>query len=59
MKFEVGDKVRMKKPHPCGNDVFEIVRIGMDFRLRCTMCDRQLWLSRHKFEKSVKKSLSC
>ena len=38
--FEVGDTVRLKKKHPCGSFDWEILRVGADFRLRCTGCGR-------------------
>ena len=37
-KFEVGDVIRMKKPHPCGSSEWEILRVGADFRLKCQGC---------------------
>jgi hypothetical protein len=52
--YSVGDVVRMKKQHPCGNNEWEILRVGMDFRIRCLKCGRQVMLPRVKFEKSVK-----
>ena len=54
MRFSLGDVVRMKKQHPCGNDEWEIMRVGMDFRIRCLKCGRMVMLPRPKFEKSVK-----
>lgn len=36
MDVRVGDKLQMKKPHPCGTNVFEVLRIGADFKIRCT-----------------------
>jgi hypothetical protein len=51
----VGDIVKMKKTHPCGSDQWEVTRTGMDFRIKCLGCDRQIMLPRPKFEKSVKK----
>ena len=38
-KFEVGDVIRMKKPHPCGSSEWEILRVGADFRLKCQDAD--------------------
>ena len=35
MDLNVGEIIRLKKPHPCGNSEWEILRTGMDFRLRC------------------------
>lgn len=54
MKFSIGDVVRMKKQHPCGNFEWEILRVGMDFRIRCLKCGRMVMLSRPRFEKGVK-----
>ncbi len=54
-KYCIGDVVKMKKTHPCGNDEWEVTRVGMDFRIKCLKCGRQVMLPRPKFEKSVKK----
>jgi len=55
--YRVHDIVRLRKKHPCGEDRWEILRVGMDFRLRCLGCDRLIMLPRKKFEKAVKKVL--
>jgi len=55
LKLQVGDFVETKKSHPCGNNEFEIKRIGMDFRIKCTKCEKQIWISRVNLEKRVKK----
>ena len=36
--YEVGDIVKLKKPHPCGSQEWEILRVGADFRLKCEGC---------------------
>ncbi|KUK31430.1 MAG: Uncharacterized protein XD63_1321 [Thermoanaerobacterales bacterium 50_218] len=54
MQFNLGDVVRLKKPHPCGGYEWEILRVGIDFRIRCLKCGRQVMLPRTKFEKRVK-----
>lgn len=54
MSYNVGDVVQMKKQHPCGNNEWEIMRVGMDFRIRCLKCGRMVMLPRVKFERSVK-----
>lgn len=54
-QYNVGDIVKMRKKHPCGNDEWEIMRTGMDFRIKCSKCARQVWLDRPSFEKAVKK----
>lgn len=38
MVYEVGDIVKLKKPHPCGSQEWEILRVGADFRLKCMGC---------------------
>lgn len=55
MNFLVGDIIKMKKPHPCGNYEWEILRTGIDFRIRCCKCQHLVMLSRIKFEKGIKK----
>ncbi|MBQ8120060.1 MAG: DUF951 domain-containing protein [Ruminococcus sp.] len=50
-----GDILLMKKPHPCGNDKMFVLRSGMDFKLRCTKCQREFMIPRSKAEKNVKK----
>ena len=40
MEFQIGDIVKLKKAHPCGINEWEILRVGMDFRLKCVGCGR-------------------
>lgn len=54
MKLQVGDVVRMRKEHPCGGTDWEIMRVGMDFRIKCLQCGRVVMLPRVKFEKGIK-----
>ena len=42
MEFQIGDIVKLKKAHPCGINEWEILRVGMDFRLKCVGCGRQV-----------------
>ncbi|MGI6575074.1 MAG: DUF951 domain-containing protein [bacterium] len=53
-QFALGDIVRLKKIHPCGSEQWEIIRVGMDFKIKCCGCGRRVMLPRPKFEKSVK-----
>lgn len=55
--FNLGDIVQMKKPHPCGTNEMEIIRLGMDIRVKCTGCKHSVLIPRVKFEKRVKKLL--
>ena len=53
-KYEVGDVVRLKKQHPCGSSEWEILRVGADFRLKCTGCGHQIMIARKLVEKNTK-----
>lgn len=47
----------MKKKHPCGNDIFIVTRTGMDIKLKCRKCGREIMLPRASAERAVKKFL--
>lgn len=51
----VGDTVQMRKKHPCGSELFTVLRVGSDVRIRCLGCQRDLTLERVKLEKSIRK----
>lgn len=51
MEFQIGDIVKLKKAHPCGTNEWEILRVGMDFRLKCVGCGRQVMVPRKMIEK--------
>ena len=55
MLLNVGDLVKMRKPHPCGNDLWQITFVGSDVKMRCEKCSRTVMLDRPTFEKRVKK----
>ena len=52
---EVGDTVRMRKPHPCGGFDWVVLRLGADIGLRCVGCERRVMLPRPEFERRMKK----
>lgn len=54
MDVQVGDLLQMKKSHPCGGAEFLVLRVGMDFKIKCTQCGRQMMLPRAKVEKNIK-----
>ena len=54
MDIRVGDVLTMKKQHPCGADRWQVLRVGMDFRLRCLGCGHEVLLPRSKVEKGIK-----
>lgn len=55
MDISVGDRLELKKEHPCGSRHWAVLRVGMDFRLRCEGCQHELMLPRAKAEKRIKK----
>lgn len=58
MDIKVGDKIIMKKPHPCGDNRFSVLRIGMDFKLKCMGCGHEIMAPRSKIEKRIKSIIS-
>lgn len=54
LEYQTGDVVRLKKQHPCGTSEWEILRVGMDIKLRCTGCGHQIMLPRRQVEKNTK-----
>ncbi len=55
LDIRVGDIVQMRKPHPCGGDTWQIVRIGAEIGIRCLTCNRKVMLMRSDFERRVKR----
>ena len=55
MDIHVGDVLELKKEHPCGSGRWQVLRVGMDFRLRCAGCGHELMIPRSKAEKRIKK----
>ena len=57
MEYNVGDIVRTKKPHPCGSKLWEITRVGVDFKLKCQGCGHIVVLERPKALKMITKKI--
>ena len=57
MEYEIGDIVRLKKVHPCGSKLWEIKRIGVDFKLKCQGCGHEIVLERPKALKMITKKM--
>lgn len=52
-RLEVGDVVETKKQHPCGSKLFKITRTGMDFKMLCEKCNKEIWITRPNLEKRI------
>ena len=55
MDIKVGDTLVMKKNHPCGENRFSVLRIGMDFKLKCQKCGHEIMIPHSKAEKGIKR----
>ena len=55
LDIKLNDILEMKKQHPCGGKTFQVLRVGMDFKLKCTTCGRMVLVPRNKTEKNIKK----
>lgn len=54
MEINVGDILRLKKPHPCGSHEWVVLRVGADFRIKCVGCGHQVMIARRLLEKNIK-----
>ncbi len=57
MHFSIGDRLRLRKKHPCGSFDWEVVRLGADIGLRCEKCGRRILLPRSEVERRIKQVL--
>lgn len=55
MDIRTGDILELKKTHPCGSREWTVLRVGMDFKLKCLGCGHEVMIPRAKAEKSIKK----
>jgi hypothetical protein len=53
--FGLYDIVEMKKPHPCGENRWKVIRLGADIRIKCLGCDHSVLMPRREFLKKMKK----
>ena len=54
MDIQIGDIVTLKKQHPCGSKEWEVLRVGMDFRLKCMGCEHQVMIPRKQVDKNIR-----
>lgn len=53
--YTIGTKVMMKKTHPCGGNIWEVIRLGADIKIKCSTCGRMVMFPRIDFNKKIKK----
>ena len=56
--FLLNDDVIMKKPHACGTNLWTITRMGVDIKIKCKNCGREIMMDRLEFQKKIKKVLN-
>ena len=54
LELRLGDVLHLKKTHPCGNNLWEVVRLGADIRIRCQKCNRYVLIQRSYLERRVR-----
>ena len=59
MKYELNSEVVMKKQHACGTNKWIVTRMGVDIKIKCINCGREIMMDRLEFEKKLKKVESC
>ena len=57
-KYEIGTILTMKKQHPCGENMWEVARMGADIKIKCLKCGHMVMLPRIEFNKKIKKIIS-
>ena len=53
--YDIGSLLVLKKGHPCGENLWEVVKLGADIRLKCTKCGRIVIIPRIELNKKIKK----
>ena len=56
--YNLGTKVVMKKPHACGTNEWVITRVGVDIKLKCINCNREIMMDRLVFEKKLRRIIN-
>ena len=57
IRLAEGDRLEMKKPHPCGGRIFKVLRAGSDVRVLCEECGRNMLIDRLKLERGIRRKL--
>lgn len=58
MDLKLHDKLELKRQHPCGSKTWEVLRVGMDIKLRCLGCGHEVMVTRRKVEKAIRRVIS-
>ena len=58
LKYKLGDMVIMKKPHACQTNEWKVTRVGVDIKIKCVNCNREIMLDRLDFEKKLRRVMN-
>lgn len=56
--YNVGDRIVLRKKHPCGSFEWEIIKLGADIKIKCTTCGRTIFIPRVELNKKIKKVIT-
>ncbi len=54
MKYKIDDIIKTKKPHVCGNNEWQVIRVGADIKIKCLKCDREVMIPKYDLDKKVR-----
>ena len=57
-EYKLDSKIIMKKPHACKTNLWVIIRLGADIKIKCVNCNRDIMMPRVEFNKKLKKVIS-
>ena len=53
LDLRIGDRLRLRKEHPCGSREWSVVRLGADIGLVCAGCGHRILMDRLDVERRV------
>ena len=56
--YKLNTHVIMKKPHACGTNEWIVTRVGVDIKLKCSHCNREIMMDRLEFEKKLRRVIN-
>ncbi len=54
MKYKIDDVIKTKKPHVCGSDQWQVIRVGADIKIKCLKCDREVMIPKYELDKKIR-----
>ena len=55
MDLQLHDILELKKDHPCGSRCWEVLRVGMDIKMKCQGCGHEVMQPRRKVEIMIRR----